>query len=50
MMAITDADHEYALEPAYPSSGDYEMPIFGLNMGVVPEDDMSWGEVKSLYR
>ena len=50
VMAITDADHEFVLEPAYPSSGDYAEPIFGLNMTVVPGDDVTWGSVKSLYR
>ncbi len=49
-MAITDADHEYVLEAAYPSSGDYDEPIFGLNMSVVPDEDLTWGDVKSLYR
>ncbi|MCP4574332.1 MAG: hypothetical protein GY838_18405 [bacterium] len=49
-MAITDADREFALEAAYPASGDYAEPIFGLNMGVIPDEDVSWGEVKSLYR
>jgi hypothetical protein len=49
-MAITDADDEFSLVEAGPSSGDYAEPIFGLNMSVVPDEDLAWGDVKSLYR
>lgn len=49
-MAITDADYGFSLVQAEPSSGDYSEPIFGLNMTVVPDEAVSWGDVKSLYR
>jgi hypothetical protein len=51
-MAITDYNDDFRLNPAYPVSGDYAAPVFGLWTGtqVVPTDDAAWGDVKSLYR
>ena len=49
-MAITDYNDYFRLNPAYPMSGDYSQPVFGLWTSVVPTDDAAWGEVKSLYR
>jgi len=47
-MAITDADNEFTLARAEASSGDYDLPIFGINQGAVREDE-SWSGVKVLY-
>ncbi|MFO7609775.1 MAG: hypothetical protein R6X35_11380 [Candidatus Krumholzibacteriia bacterium] len=50
-MAITDYFDDFRLNPAYPSSGSYEEPVFGLwQTMVVPTEDASWGDVKSLFR
>jgi len=49
-MAITDGDDAHSLSPAFPSSGDYGQPIFGINMAVVPTEDTSWGSVKSMFQ
>ncbi len=49
-MAITDYNDAFRLNPAFPVSGDYANPVFGLWAGVVPTADAAWGEVKSLYR
>jgi hypothetical protein len=49
MMAITDANDEFRLNPAFPSSGDFEAPVFTMGCGDDAED-ASWGEIKSLYR
>ncbi|MFO7609776.1 MAG: hypothetical protein R6X35_11385 [Candidatus Krumholzibacteriia bacterium] len=49
-MAITDYNDDFRLNPAYPVSGSYDLPVFGLWTSVVPTEDASWGEVKSLFR
>ncbi len=49
-MAITDADDEFSISPAYPSSGDYAWPVLGINYIVVPTEGESWGNVKALFR
>ncbi|MCP4574334.1 MAG: hypothetical protein GY838_18415 [bacterium] len=49
-MAITDADRAFALSTAFPMSGSYDDPVMGINMAVVPTEDVSWGEVKSLFQ
>jgi hypothetical protein len=50
-MAITDYNDDFRLVGAYPSSGSYERPVFGLwTDPIVPTEDASWGELKSLYR
>ncbi len=49
-MAITDYNDAFRLNAAYPISGDYALPVFGLWTSVVPTDDAAWGDVKSLYR
>jgi hypothetical protein len=49
-MAITDYNDYFRLNPAFPVTGDYNVPVFGLWQTVVPTDDAAWGEVKSLYR
>jgi len=49
-MAITDYNDAFRLNPAFPVSGSYDAPVFGLWSQVVPTDDAAWGDVKSLYR
>jgi hypothetical protein len=34
----------------FPVSGDYAMPVFGINTSVVTTEDKSFGSVKALYR
>ena len=36
--------------PAYPSSGDPGLPVFGLWSSVVPDQDVSWSGVHNLFR
>ncbi|RKZ14272.1 hypothetical protein DRQ50_09220 [bacterium] len=48
-MAIADADDEFSLSEAVPASGGFDVPVFGLYF-VPPEEDASWGRVKTLYR
>jgi hypothetical protein len=38
------------VQDVYPVSGDYELPVFGINPGVVATENVSWGGVKALYR
>jgi len=49
-MAITDYNDGFSISLAYPVSGDYNLPVFGMYQPVVPNDDATWGGVKSLYR
>ncbi|MBE0566165.1 MAG: hypothetical protein IH621_09425 [Krumholzibacteria bacterium] len=49
-MAITDYFDDFRISNAYPISGDHEAPVFGLWTSVVPTEDASWGELKSLFR
>jgi hypothetical protein len=49
-IAITDFNDDFSISVATPSSGDFAEPIFGIYMGVVPTEDASWGEVKTLFR
>jgi hypothetical protein len=51
-LAITDFNDDFSISVAYPVSGDPALPVFGLFTGgaVVPTEDASWGEVKSLFR
>lgn len=39
-----------AFVTAYPVSGSYDNPVFGVNTEVVPTDIDIWGSVKALYR
>ena len=48
-MAITDGDDGFSLSRAVPSSGAYDLPVFGINLNI-EEEDASWGSVKVLYR
>ncbi len=48
-MAITDADDDFSISPAFSISGDFSNPIFQINYPV-PNKDQSWGDVKALYR
>ncbi|MCP4572698.1 MAG: hypothetical protein GY838_10140 [bacterium] len=48
--AITDATdsfHPFALDPV---TNDYGLPVMGINMNVVPADDLSWSEIKTLFK
>lgn len=49
-MAITNYNNDFRISVVYPVSGSHETPVFGFNAGVVPTEDASWGEVKSLFR
>ncbi len=51
-MAVTDFNDDFRISRAFPVSGDYSAPVFGLFTGgaVVPTEDAAWGDVKSLYR
>ena len=49
-MSITDYLDDFRLNPAYPVSGSYDLPVFGVLESVVPTEDASWSDVKSLYR
>ena len=49
-IAITDYNDDFSISVAYPSSGSFSEPVFGLWTSVVPTEDASWGEVKSLFR
>jgi len=51
-MAYVDRDVTVGsdLVAMYPASGYYEIPVFYVNDGVVATENMSWGNVKSLYR
>ncbi|MBE0566166.1 MAG: hypothetical protein IH621_09430 [Krumholzibacteria bacterium] len=49
-MAITDFFDDFRISVAYPVSGDHEVPVFGIGNAVVPTEDASWGEVKSMFR
>jgi hypothetical protein len=49
---IADAGDNYNVFTLNPVSGSYDAPVFGLyDCGnVVPNEDVSWGAVKTLYR
>lgn len=52
-MAITDFSDDFRLNEAYPASGAHALPVFGLftdPSAVVPAEDASWSELKTLYR
>ena len=49
-MAVTDADDGNSLSRAFPSSGSYGLPVFGVNMAVVDTEETSWGSVKSMFK
>lgn len=49
-LAITDGDDNHSVSEAFPSSGDFGMPVFGINMAVVPTEETSWGSVKSMFK
>lgn len=49
-IAITDGGDNFQLVEAYPASGDLALPVFGINMDVVPNEDASWSDLKALYR
>lgn len=51
-LAITDYNDDFRLNAAYPASGDFAAPVFGLwpTTPVVPTADASWGDLKSLFR
>lgn len=49
-IAITDYNDDFTISVAHPVSGGFDLPVFGLWSCVVPTEDASWGEVKSLFR
>lgn len=51
-IAITDAMDGFSVSEAYPVSGDFGVPVFGMFDcgGVVPNENTSWGSVKALFK
>ena len=49
-MAITNYNNDFRISVVYPVSGAHDAPVFGFNTGVVPTEDASGGDVKSLFR
>ena len=55
-IAITDADDNFSLSEAYNTTGSvdgiWDVPVFGMFecAGVVPNEDVSWGSVKTLFQ
>lgn len=51
-LALTDFNDDFRLTTAYPASGSLDAPVFGLwpTEPIVPTEDASWGDLKSLYR
>ena len=49
-MAITNADDNFVPSRAYPISGSPDAPVAGINLQVVDSEDVSWGDVKSLFK
>ena len=49
-MAMTDANDNFSISQAFPVSGSFEDPVFGMWACVVPNEDVSWGSVKSLFQ
>jgi hypothetical protein len=49
-MAVTNADDNFVISRAYPISGSYDAPVAGINLQVVDSEDVSWGDVKSLFK
>ncbi len=52
LMALTDYNDDFRVNSAFPVSGDFAAPVFGLwpSSPVIPTADASWGELKSLFR
>jgi hypothetical protein len=53
LMAIADKTVDpQELVPMYPSSGDFDMPVFALNIegGIVDTEDTSFDNIKAMYR
>ena len=49
-MAMTDAEDNFSISQAFPSSGSFVDPVFGMWTCPVPTEDVNWGSVKSLFR
>ena len=55
-IAITDALDNFSLSEAYNTTGSvdgvWDVPVFGMFEcgGVVPNEDVSWGDVKTLFQ
>lgn len=48
-LAVADADDQYSLSEAVPSSGALDQPVFDLYFEPAVEE-ATWGEVKTLYK
>lgn len=49
--ASTDPqDYEFSMVAAVPSSGSFDLPVFGINTDVVSTEDRTLEAVKALYR
>ncbi len=49
-MAIANAERDGALSPAFPTSGNFDIPVMGINPYYLPNENVTWGDVKALYR
>lgn len=49
-MAVTDALDNFSLHRADPSAWSEDMPVCYINYFWDPAEDLSWGDVKALYR
>ena len=49
-MAMTDAEDNFSISQAFPASGSFTDPVFGMWTCPVPNEDVNWGSVKSLFR
>jgi hypothetical protein len=49
-IAITDANDNFSISQAFPVSGSFADPVFGMWTCVVPNEDVSFGGVKALFQ
>ena len=51
-MALTDFNDDFRENLAHPASGSFDAPVFALwpSTPVVPTEEASWGELKTLFR
>ena len=49
-ICVTDANDSFSISEAMPVSGSFTRPVFGMWFCVVDNEDVSFGDVKSLFR
>jgi len=49
-IAITDGNDAFSISQAFPVSGDFAEPVFGMFTCVVANEDVTWGSVKSMFQ